>query len=140
MSMRTGVEIELESRIAELEAALNSINDIRNSIIGLQSINWSEHIYPLVEVLEKAGIVGMGYPFANKHFGTMLERTNAAEADVARLRAALEKAVCALEITADFVGDITNPDSGTVAGIRYDVTVARQALSALDPQKDQADG
>ena len=35
-----------------LRDALDEINDIRNSIIGLQAINWSEHIYPLVAVLE----------------------------------------------------------------------------------------
>jgi hypothetical protein len=77
-----------EVRISELEAALNAINDIRNSIIGLQTINWSEHIYPLVEVLDNAGIEGMGYPKAREHFGTSIKRTIAAEAEVARLRAA----------------------------------------------------
>ena len=34
-----------------LSAALGKINDIRNSIIATQSVNWSEHIYPLVAVL-----------------------------------------------------------------------------------------
>lgn len=40
---------------------LIKINDIRNSIIGCQTVNWSEHIYPLVAALEKAGIEGAGY-------------------------------------------------------------------------------
>jgi len=38
--------------------ALGKINDIRNSIIGCQTVNWSEHIYPLVAALEGAGIEG----------------------------------------------------------------------------------
>ncbi len=72
-----------------LEAALIKINEIRNSIVGLQAINWSEHIYPLVAALDEAGcVVGMSYPENRKNFGTMLERTNKAEA---RIDAALEK-------------------------------------------------
>lgn len=59
--------------------ALNKINEIRNSIVGFQNINWSEHIYPLVAALDEAGIEGMGYPEAKEYFGTMLERTIKAE-------------------------------------------------------------
>ncbi len=65
----------------QLKAALDKINLIRNSIVGLQTINWSEHIYPLVAALDEAGcVVGMSYPENRKNFGTMLERTNTAEA------------------------------------------------------------
>lgn len=60
--------------------ALLKINDIRNSIIGAQTINWSEHIYPLVAALEQAGIEGMPYPEARKNVGTLLERNTALEA------------------------------------------------------------
>jgi hypothetical protein len=70
-----------------LREALGKVNAIRNSIIGLQKINWSEHIYPLGVVLNEAGFVGMPYPEARANYGTMLERTLAAEAEVARLRA-----------------------------------------------------
>lgn len=66
-----------------LAEALTKINDIRNSIIGLQTMNWSEHIYPLVAALNAAGFEGMSYPEARENYGTMLERTNAAEAALA---------------------------------------------------------
>lgn len=69
--------------------ALKKINEIRNSIIGLQTINWSEHIYPLVAALNEAGIEGLGYPINRERFGTMLERTLAAEKRVAELEARL---------------------------------------------------
>ncbi len=64
---------EVERANVDLRAALTKINEIRNSIIGLQSINWSEHIYPLVAALNKAGFEGLGYPEARERFGTMIE-------------------------------------------------------------------
>lgn len=86
------VEVELIADFIERqEEALLKINDIRNSIVGLQTINWSEHIYPLVAALNEAGIQGLGYPKSQKKFGTMLERTIASEAQVAVLREALGK-------------------------------------------------
>ena len=71
---------------ASLRAALTKIDAIRNSIIGLQALNWSEHVYPLVAALEEAGFEGMDYPEARENYGTMLERTNAAEAECGRYR------------------------------------------------------
>lgn len=90
----------LERERDEALAALTKINAIRNSIIGLQTMNWSEHIYPLVAALNAAGIEGMDYPEARENFGTMLERTNAAEAELATLRASAER------IEADHAGEI----------------------------------
>jgi hypothetical protein len=69
---------------------LTKINDIRNSIIGCQTVNWSEHIYPLVAALEEAGFEGAGYPASRANVGTMLERTLAAENEAAVFRTALE--------------------------------------------------
>lgn len=68
-----------EWRELEPEEALLHINDVRNSIIGLQTVNWSEHIYPLVAALNAAGLEGMDYLEAKGTFGTMLTRLNAAE-------------------------------------------------------------
>lgn len=85
------------AELARLKAGLSKINEIRNSIVGLQTLNWSEHIYPLVAALNEAGCKGLPYPEARGMFGTMLERTNAAEAQVAQLRAALEELVDAYE-------------------------------------------
>lgn len=70
-----------------LKSALTKINDIRNSIIGCQKVNWSEHVYPLVAALDAAGFEGASYEVARDQIGTLLERTNKAEAEVERLRA-----------------------------------------------------
>jgi hypothetical protein len=70
-------------------AALDKINTIRNSIIGLQTIDWSEHIYPLVAALGEAGFEGLDYDEARANFGTMLERTVAAEDRVRELEGTL---------------------------------------------------
>lgn len=73
----------MATALAEQATALAKINDIRNSIIGLQAFNWSEHAYPLVAALNKAGIEGLEYPEARANVGTLLERANKAEAEVA---------------------------------------------------------
>ncbi len=72
------------------QKALEKINAIRNSIIGGQTINWSEHIYPLVAALKEAGIEGMDYPEARENFGTTLQRAVAAEGMAARLWSLLD--------------------------------------------------
>lgn len=55
------------------EQALEGIDKIRNSIVGLQNVNWSEHIYPLVALLDRAGFEGLHYPENKQNFGTLLE-------------------------------------------------------------------
>ncbi len=82
---KNGELAALLAQIAVMREALTKINAIRNSIIGLQTMNWSEHIYPLVAALNEAGFKGMDYPAAREYFGTMLERTNATELDKKRL-------------------------------------------------------
>lgn len=81
----------------KLRIGLAKINDIRNSIIGCQKMNWSEHIYPLVAALNEAGIEGQNYPEAREYVGTMLERTLAAENAVDGLRSALKLAIDHIE-------------------------------------------
>lgn len=78
------------ARTQTAEAALQKINAIRNSIIAFQTINWSEHIYPLVAALEEAGIEGMDYPEAKANVGTTLERTLKAEAGLDEARKVIE--------------------------------------------------
>lgn len=55
------------------EQALEAIDKIRNSIVGLQTINWSEHIYPLVAILNRAGYKGLSYPENRSNHGTLLD-------------------------------------------------------------------
>ncbi len=87
-----GYDAERDATLAAYDAALVKINDIRNSIIGFQTMNWSEHIYPLVAALEEAGIKGAGYPAARTNVGTMLDRTLAAENAIAAKDTELEAA------------------------------------------------
>lgn len=68
-------------RAEQAEAALTKINDIRNSIVGSSTVNWSEHIYPLVAALNEAGLKGDHFENTKKNFGTLLERAEQAEAD-----------------------------------------------------------
>lgn len=70
------------------EEALERINRIRNSIVGAQAINWSEHIYPLVAILNRAGLEGLPYPEAKANIGTLIDfREEAIEAARALRRA-----------------------------------------------------
>jgi hypothetical protein len=72
------------SRDAAMDEALRKINEIRNSIVGLNTLNWSEHVYPLVAALDAAGYEGMEYPEARKYYGTLLERAVKAEDALAK--------------------------------------------------------
>lgn len=95
-----------DAKIAELEAklarasrerdakhdALTKISAIRDSIVGLQQVNMSEHIYPLVAALDGAGYVGVGYAIARENVGTLLEQLAAALAREERVKGALEMA------------------------------------------------
>lgn len=65
-------------------AALAKIDAIRNSIIGCQTVNWSEHIYPLVAALKEAGFEGEPYEVARANVGTLLDRNTALEETIAR--------------------------------------------------------
>lgn len=66
-------------RTDALEKMGDKVNVIRNSIVGFQGFNFSEHAYPLVAALNAAGFEGQNYPEALAYFGSMLDRTNAAE-------------------------------------------------------------
>lgn len=63
----------------EARQALTKIDAIRNSIVGAQTINWSEHIYPLVAALDAAGFVGKPYPESREYVGTLIARADLAE-------------------------------------------------------------
>lgn len=69
-----------EQRIAALEGAFTKIDAIRNSIIAHQSVNWSAHIYPLVEALHDAGFDGEGYEIAKAKAETLHQRIATLEA------------------------------------------------------------
>lgn len=91
------LERELASaceRVGQQDLALRKINAIRDSIVGYQGFNFSEHAYPLIAALDEAGYKGMGYEIARENLGTLIEQATAAEARCAAalplLRSALE--------------------------------------------------
>lgn len=105
LNLSNGLATDLPRAEAERDAAvsaLHKINDIRNSIIGVQSFNWSEHMYPLVDILEGAGIEGQPYPEARAYVGTLIEHVKALESE----RDALAHQVLALrQMADDLLGD-----------------------------------
>lgn len=63
------VRIPADAAIALIQAqekALQAINEVRNSIVGMQKVGWSLHVYPLVAALEEAGLKGEGYKIAHE--------------------------------------------------------------------------
>jgi hypothetical protein len=127
------------------EAALAKINDIRNSIVGTQKINWSEHAYPLVAALDEAGVEGMPYPEGREYFGTLIERTNKAEkerddaqAEAAALRKALfllmPYAESRIEDIAECTDDGVSTEEHRVA-LEYARAVFDGARAALERTK-----
>lgn len=77
------------------EEALIGINEIRNSIVGAQNINWSEHIYPLVSLLDRAGYVGRPYPEAKAYIGSLIDRA-------AELEKILDAAIAWIQETEEY--------------------------------------
>lgn len=80
---------DLERENGKFRAALEKVNAIRDSIVGCQCFNWSEHAYPLVAALNDAGFEGQDYPEAKAYVGSLIERAVAAEDEVVKLREAL---------------------------------------------------
>lgn len=116
---------KLERKLAAAEKALQKINDIRNSIVGMQTVNFSEHVYPLVAALNEAGIEGENYPVCLKYFGSLIERAVRAE-----------KVVEAAGET------VSNLDSGNPVfiGRNYKGIInLREALRAYDAAREAGD-
>ncbi len=79
------------TRVEVTEAALAKIDAIRNDIIGRQTINWSQHIYPLVAALGEAGFEGEGYEEARGKAVTLIDRIQTTEAERDKLQAQLDR-------------------------------------------------
>ncbi len=80
---------KLREDVGRMRTALSKINDIRNSIIGFHTVNWSEHIYPLVAALGEAGYKGDSYDKSREDVGKLLDRCAAVEAENKKLKAML---------------------------------------------------
>ena len=100
-----------KARIAELNGALTKINDIRNSIIGYQGINWSAHIYPLVAALNEVGYVCPSYEEVRGVARTQVQWIAELRAEIASLKDALARAPC--ELGSSVISDETCESSIT---------------------------
>lgn len=125
-----------EARLAVTEAALAKINGIRNSIVGEQGFNFSEHAYPLVAALDEAGIEGEGYPKSRENFGTMLDRTNRAERERDEIRAVLRDYVERENVTHD--GDCSEAEDCNCSAAPLIVRI--NAARAIPPAKGGSNG
>jgi hypothetical protein len=88
--IRVHDEVEAErdaakAELAKMRGALEKVSAIRDSIVGMQGFNFSEHAYPLVAALKEAGFEGSGYEIARANLGTLIEQRDAA---IAREQAA----------------------------------------------------
>jgi len=129
-------EKELERTDMALRA-LNKINGIRNSIIGSQRVNWSEHVYPLVAALNEAGFEGTDFSTAQNNVGTLIERATKAEkalettkADLAIFRErsdALREYIAKISLV---VGEVETDDS-TLAAVERVVRERNEAQEKL---------
>jgi hypothetical protein len=81
-----------EAERDEARGHLAEISAIRDSIVGAQTVNWSEHIYPLVNVLTRAGFKGVGFESARKNVGTLIERTKKLTTEIEMLTAERDEA------------------------------------------------
>ena len=79
-----------EDELTRLRVLAGKVDAIRNSIIGAQAFNWSEHAYTLVAALGEAGYPGQEYETARANVGTLIEQTKAAEAERDALSRRLE--------------------------------------------------
>ena len=89
---------KLSAEVRRLEASLKKIDEIRNSLIGTQTVNWSAHIYPLVAALAEAGYEGESYDVAREKAKTLIEQRNdaisraeQAESSLAALQARVDE-------------------------------------------------
>ena len=74
------------AEIERLREALAKISDIRDSIVGMQGFNFSEHAYPLVAALDSVGFTGAGYQIARKNLGTVIDQRDALQRELAGLK------------------------------------------------------
>jgi len=81
------LSIELEKK----DKALNSINTIRNSIVGLQTVNWSEHVFPLVAALNEAGYQGEEYAITRENMKTLIALRDELIGDIREVHGLLHK-------------------------------------------------
>lgn len=128
----------LHNTVRAQAKALADINQIRNSIVGSQTFNWSEHAYPLVAALDAVGIAGMPYPEAKQYVGTLIERATAAQAkalvEIERLRGAM--ALCNATRTAEVMRECNRATATEAKLARCERVVKAAKRWDEDPRSD----
>ncbi len=138
---RNAVDWRARAKAAEAErdaahAALRKISDIRDSIVGMQGFNFSEHAYPLVAVLDAAGFKGAGYKIARANLGTLIEQVKAAEAEVARLGLLVKEACAVIDEAANETARNGRPISANVLR-DHAADIRRHAERGVDDATDE---
>jgi len=82
--LKDGEMVPIDAILTMLNA-LEKINNIRNSIVGLQNVYWSAHVYPLAAALNEAGFQGQEYDVARKEACTLLEQRDRLQAVVDKI-------------------------------------------------------
>jgi hypothetical protein len=127
----------LQQRLAEVErenerlcGALTKISDIRDSIVGMQGFNFSEHAYPLVTALDAAGFEGKGYEISRANLGTLIEHRDLAIKERDELKQECEKFKDAGAMLMRQLGDIATT-LGEVGWPSENATTAARACNAI---------
>lgn len=69
---------ELAAEVMRLTHVLDKINALRNDVVGQQSAGISNLAYPLVAILDEAGLKGEGYEKARKRMRTIFDERDEA--------------------------------------------------------------
>lgn len=125
--------------IYKLQTLLEKIHEIRNSIVGLATFNWSEHMYPLVAALGEIGLDAEGYDISRPRFSTMLKRTVKAEKQVEELKGLLHGVERAATFLLDHVTTMAEEDLDDEKFWKP-MREARLALQAPGPDLDETRG
>ncbi|MES0386059.1 MAG: hypothetical protein ABUJ98_15940 [Hyphomicrobium sp.] len=119
---------KLEADCKRLRLCCEKLNAIRNSIVGRQGFNFSEHAYPMVAALNEAGLAGQPYPEAKENLGTLIEQRDKAEAKVRELREQVEvERHCRLANEQEMVRA-----GGIIGELREHLRALARCLTSLD--------
>jgi len=96
--------LEAQQERDKLRACIQAVSAIRDSIIGAQTVNWSEHVYPLVAALNEAGIEGVPCDVARENLGTLIAQRDAAIARAEEAEAEADRAIYWLALMVQYHG------------------------------------
>lgn len=129
----------LRAEVERLRTAMRAIDDVRNSIIGHQTVNWSAHVYPLVAALQAAGYPGAGYDEARADAVRSVAEAERERCDALNWRAVAEH-VTRCDGVADTAEDVIGLLRTLTASIVSRETSTDRDLGVCDECGGDADG